>query len=32
MGVGDSIEFPYELPGPLPAGMYSINVSGFQRA
>ena len=28
MGVGDSLEFPYELPGPLPAGRYLISVIG----
>ena len=30
MGVGDSQDFPFELPGPLPAGAYTIAVDGYQ--
>jgi hypothetical protein len=30
VGVGDSLEFPYVLPGPLPAGSYVIGVSGYE--
>ena len=30
MGVGDSLELPYVLPGPLPAGRYVINVIGSE--
>ncbi len=26
MGVGDSLEIPYVLPGPLPAGAYQLDV------
>ena len=30
MGVGDSLELPYVLPGPLPAGRYAISVIGSE--
>jgi hypothetical protein len=30
VGVGDSLEFPYDLPGPLPAGTYAITVDGYE--
>jgi hypothetical protein len=32
LGVGDSLELPYTLPGPLPAGNYRLVVTGFQDA
>lgn len=30
MGVGDSLELPYVLPGPLPGGNYVIGVNGSE--
>jgi hypothetical protein len=30
VGVGDSLEFPYVLPGPLPTGRYVISVIGSE--